>query len=64
MAFTHCVQLRLNRVGGIYDNGRQLSQLLREQVPLEAKTAINVEHTIKLFPGSDKRLAANDKPFL
>ena len=32
MAFTHCVQLRLNRVGGIYDNGRRLSQLLRERV--------------------------------
>ena len=32
MAFAHCVQLRLNRLGGIYDNGRRLSQLLRERV--------------------------------
>ena len=32
-------------MGGICDNGRRLSQLLREQVPLEAKNAINVEHT-------------------
>ena len=32
MGFTHCVQLRLNRVGEIYDNGRRLSQLLRERI--------------------------------
>ena len=32
MAFAHCIQLRLNRLGGIYDNGRRLSQLLRERV--------------------------------
>ena len=36
MAFAHCIQLRLNRLGGIYGNGRRngrrLSQLLRERV--------------------------------
>ena len=31
-AFAHCIQLRLNWVGGIYDCGRRLSQLLRERV--------------------------------
>ena len=30
MAFARCIQLRL--IGGIYDNGRRLSQLLRERV--------------------------------
>ena len=32
MAFAHSIQLRLNQLGGIYDNGRRLSQLLRERV--------------------------------
>ena len=31
-AFPHCIQLRLNWVGGIYDCGRRLSQMLRERV--------------------------------
>jgi transposase len=32
MAFYQNVQVRLNRDGGIYDNGRRHSQLLRERV--------------------------------
>ena len=32
MAFAHSIQLRLNRLGDIHDNGRRLSQLLRERV--------------------------------
>jgi len=32
MASAHCIQLRLNRLGGICDNSRRLSQLLRERV--------------------------------
>ena len=32
MVFAHSIQLRLNRLGGIYDNGCRLSQLLRERV--------------------------------